>query len=119
MGKHRKNRTTTGYVKLFRFPVLYEGWETDNSGWVAERPDGSRCLIMTSHGAEYEADPKELEERITLYKQALEDSEKALQMLHPTTRPGTNERPESASCWAWSRSSPPAWSGTSRTAPRS
>lgn len=67
--------------KIFEFPVLWDGWECDSKAWVAERQDGSRCIIMTDHGGEYEANPKEVRDRIAEYQSVIAKSEKALEML--------------------------------------
>jgi hypothetical protein len=68
--------------KVFQFPVLWEGWEIDSKGWVAEREDGTRALILTNHGSEYEADPEILEDRIAEYQRVIVETQKALSMLN-------------------------------------
>jgi hypothetical protein len=67
--------------KLFKFPVMWSGWECDDEGWVVEMADGSRALLLTDHTAEYIAKPKKLREKIREYKKAIAASEKALAML--------------------------------------
>jgi hypothetical protein len=66
---------------VMRFAVLWEGWEMDNEAWVMERPDCSRYLVMTNHGARYMAMPSDLRERIAEYEKVLADSRKALALL--------------------------------------
>lgn len=66
---------------LFEFPVLHEGWECDPKGWVMERPDGSRYLRLTTHGAPYHADAGELEERIKEYMDAIAMTRQAQALL--------------------------------------
>lgn len=68
--------------KLYIFNVLYAGWELDYVAYIGEKDDGSRCLIMTNHGREYEADISELEHKIVEYEMVLADSRKALEMLN-------------------------------------
>ncbi len=75
----------TSDKELFRFDMLWLGWECDPYAWIMERPDGTRYLQMTNHGSPYEADPVELVERIQYYKTVLADSEKALTMLDEKT----------------------------------
>lgn len=56
------------YKRLFEFPVLWKGWEGDSNGWVVERQDGTRVLLLTNHGREYEAKPDAVLERIAEYE---------------------------------------------------
>jgi len=60
------------------FPVLYAGWELDYKGWIMERSDKTRYLVLTDDGREYEAEPKDLKERIEEYERVIELSKKAL-----------------------------------------
>lgn len=39
--------------EIFRFPVLWEGWECDSIAFVMEREDGTRYVKMTNHGSPY------------------------------------------------------------------
>lgn len=67
---------------IMEFPVLLEGWELDYKGWVMERPDKTRYLLLTNHGRHYEAKPEELKERIAEYQRVMELSKKALEELN-------------------------------------
>ena len=69
--------------EIFKFPVLWEGWECDSLGWVVEDDDGSRFIVMTNHGSPYEADPQELRDRIAEYHRVITESERALSLLNP------------------------------------
>jgi hypothetical protein len=70
------------YVKtLLEFPVMYSGWECDEKGWVKERADGIRVIVLTDHGVPYEADPKVLRDRMDAYRDALAKSREALDLL--------------------------------------
>ena len=76
---------------IFEFAVLWKGWECDSVAWVMERPDGTRYLRMTSHGAEYDAEVTVLNERIAEYEKVLVESRKVLALLsHNVT--ATNSR---------------------------
>ena len=66
---------------IYTFPVLYEGWEMDENGYIKETDDGDRYLILTSHGMEYKADPQELRDKIDEYRNAIKMSEHALSLL--------------------------------------
>lgn len=79
--KEASNPKPISYKKLFPFPVLWQGWETDNNAWVAETPDKKKILVMQSHGTEIVAPVGTLEERIREYEAVLESSKKALDML--------------------------------------
>ena len=68
---------------ILEFPVLWEGWECDSTGWVMERADGTRYLRMTSHGGKYEGELDELHERISEYERVLAETRKALDLLTP------------------------------------
>jgi len=68
------------YKVLHQFPVLYKGWESDNVAWIVQ-DEGKNALVMSNHGVNYFAKKEELFEKITEYKEALSDSEKAYIML--------------------------------------
>lgn len=68
-------------VILKEFPVYYHEWEMDGTGWIMQRPDGTRYLKMTSHGREYEAEPDELTEKIAEYENAIDQTREALALL--------------------------------------
>ena len=66
---------------IYTFPVLYEGWDMDEEGYVKETENGDRYLVLTSHGREYKADPQELRDKIDEYRNAIKMSEHALSLL--------------------------------------
>lgn len=68
-------------MKIYRFPVLKEGWEIDSNGWIAVRPDGTRTIILTNHGNEYEAAPEELHDLIRSYERVISDTKMGLDLL--------------------------------------
>jgi len=63
---------------IMEFSVLWEGWECDSKGWVKEREDKTRYLVLTDHGSPYEAKPEDLLNRIKSYEEVIELSKKAL-----------------------------------------
>ena len=67
--------------EIFKFTVLWAGWECDSDAWIMERPDGTRYLRMTNHDEEYEAKLEELHARISEYEAVIAQSRKALAML--------------------------------------
>ncbi len=68
-------------MEVYKFRVLWHGWECDSYAWIMERADGTRYIKMTNHGGEYIASVEELEERITHYKDVIEETQKALRLL--------------------------------------
>ncbi len=71
-------------TQIFKFPVLHEAWECDSDAWVMERPDGTRYLRMTNHGAAYEASLDDLRKRIAVYESVIAQSRKAIELMTPT-----------------------------------
>lgn len=67
--------------KLYEFPVMWQGWEPDDKGWVALDDNGKMVIILTNHGIEYIASSDELHEKIKRYKATIEATEKALEMV--------------------------------------
>jgi len=68
--------------KIFNFTVLWAGWECDSHGWVAEKEDGTRVIILTNHGEEYEAEISELDQRILYYQETIEETRKAIELVN-------------------------------------
>ena len=68
--------------ELFKFKVLWLGWEMDNDAWIMERANGTRYIKMTDHGREYIASVGELEERVTNYLEVLEETKEAIKLLN-------------------------------------
>ena len=75
-------KTVTEEIIVFEFPILWEGWACDSTGWIVQRADGSRYIRMTNHGSVYEAKPDEILERIDKYKSVLNLTYKALALLN-------------------------------------
>lgn len=67
---------------LLVFTVLHEGWEMDNEGRVLEH-EGERFIVLTSHGREYKATTREVEEKAAQYRNVLAQTEAALALLNP------------------------------------
>ena len=70
--------------EIFRFDVLWKGWELDYEAWVEEDSYGNRHLIMTKHGGKYTADKEEIEARIAVYEDLIKETKKALKLLKKT-----------------------------------
>lgn len=67
--------------KILEFSILYCGWECDHKGWIVENHDGTRFILLTSHGGEYVGETSELAEKIEEYKKAIDATEQALQLV--------------------------------------
>lgn len=70
---------------LYTFRVIWEGWESDNTAHIVEYK-GKRKIVMTSHGAPFFADKKQLEERVREYESLLKDTKAALACLEGKPR---------------------------------
>jgi hypothetical protein len=66
---------------IFKFKVLYSGWECDEDGYVKERKDGSRYLELTNHGRPYEAKLFEVTNKIAEYEKAIKQTQKAVNLF--------------------------------------
>jgi hypothetical protein len=78
----KENGPEKHIVKILKqFPVLYEGWEMDNVGWIAEFNDDSKEIIMSDHGGLYIASEEELNEKIEHYKKAIIETTEALDII--------------------------------------
>lgn len=74
--------TRMAFKKIFEFPVLHAGWEMDAKGWVIEKEDGTRAVLLTKHDAnEYEAPVSELIAKLAEYGEATIAMEHALYLL--------------------------------------
>jgi hypothetical protein len=62
---------------ILQFPILYDGWEMDNIGWIYEF-DGVNYAIGTNHGSLYIMTSLELSDKINEYNIAIEKTRKAL-----------------------------------------
>lgn len=66
---------------IMSFPVLWDGWEMDNIGWIKETTDGVKYLVLTNHGTPYHAPVEELQHRINEYSEVLTQSQLALNYI--------------------------------------
>jgi len=69
------------YKIISRFIVLHEAWESDSDGLFVEYEDGSKGIVLTSHGREYEAEPVELEDKIREYINLINEYAEVLKQL--------------------------------------
>jgi len=70
-----------GFEILYTFGVSYIGWESDTTGWIVKKEDGTKYVVLTSHGGYYIGSILELKDRIQEYQQLLDGTQKALDML--------------------------------------
>ncbi len=76
-----KKTEIQGLTKVMQFRVLQHAWECDPYGWVATRPDGTKTIILTTHGWEYEASPEDLAELLLQYQQVIAETHAAMTMV--------------------------------------
>jgi len=69
------------YRKIYKFEIMYVGWECDSYGWVVEDEDNNNHLLLTNHGQEYIGHRDELTSLIKSYEEKIEETEKALGLL--------------------------------------
>ena len=69
------------YRKIYKFEIMYVGWECDSYGWVVVDEDNNRHLLLTNHGQEYIAHQNELTSLIKTYEEKIEETKKALNLL--------------------------------------
>ena len=63
------------------FNVLHCGWDCDSTGWVMERENGERYIMLTDHGQKYIASEDELQAKIDEYTKAVDCTIDALRLL--------------------------------------
>ncbi len=68
------------YPVLHQFPVLHNGWEMDNDGWVVT-DRGRPRLVMSTHGGKYFIMAAELVEKIAEYQKAMAETQEALALI--------------------------------------
>lgn len=68
------------YPVVFTFPVLWSGWESDNTGYIVMDGDVKR-LVMTSHGSPYFGNISELQKKIDEYEEAATETKKAISLI--------------------------------------
>ena len=66
---------------VYTFDVLYCGWDLDSTGWVMERENGERYIMLTDHGKKYIASEDELLAKIDEYAKAILGTTNALRLL--------------------------------------
>ncbi|MBF0399027.1 MAG: hypothetical protein HQK78_19790 [Desulfobacterales bacterium] len=67
--------------KIYEFPVLYAGWELDYKGWIGIDEENNKHIILTEDRHAYISDENELLDKIKEYQDAIDRTEKALQIL--------------------------------------
>ena len=65
---------------ICKFPVLHHNWECDGEGFVVEN-DNKRVLILTDHNKPYVASIDELRLKISDYRGAIQEAERAIFLL--------------------------------------
>ena len=65
---------------ICKLPILHHNWEHDGFGYVVEK-DGKRELILTNHGKPYVASVEELHLKISDYRSAIQETERAIFLL--------------------------------------
>jgi len=70
----------TTYPVVFTFPVLWNGWENDNTGYIVMDDDVKR-LVLTNHGSPYFGNISELQEKIKEYEEAATETKKAILLI--------------------------------------
>lgn len=63
-----------------KFPIFHHNWECDGTGFVVEK-DGKRNLVLTDHNKPYIASAEDLHIKISDYKYAIQETERALFLL--------------------------------------
>lgn len=67
--------------KIFTFKIYYHLWDCDGWGWIYEKPDGTRYLVVTDHGDMQIVNGKGLEKKLKEYESIIADTKKALDLL--------------------------------------
>lgn len=66
---------------IYRFGVLFEGWECDSKAWVVEDKKGKRWIETTNHGSKCIATKEFLEDQIEFYQSAIDQTKHALALV--------------------------------------
>jgi hypothetical protein len=66
---------------VYEFPILYQGWDMDDVGWITKNKYGSKRILSTNHGRVIELDDRDLLEKISQYNSAIEETVMALDIL--------------------------------------
>lgn len=70
-----------GETVLKKISLYYSGWECDETAYVVENEKGERYCVGTNHGGRYTMPVSELKEFIAEYKDAIKQTEVAINML--------------------------------------
>lgn len=57
------------------FPVLYSGWDLDDTWCLCQRGNGEKVVVATSHGDPYIAERGALERKCEEYRSVLKQTE--------------------------------------------
>jgi hypothetical protein len=74
------NAAHPGAEIAYSFTVMWSGWECDDEAAVI-RQGGDAFLVTTDHGSLIRVDAEWLTAKISEYRSAISDTEKALAML--------------------------------------
>lgn len=69
MRKHLKIKDKY-YEILHEFPVLHNGWECDDKGYLVILNHNITGLVMTNHGSPYFVEKEEVMEKLAEYQEA-------------------------------------------------
>jgi hypothetical protein len=65
---------------ISKFPILHHEWEMDGYGFIVENND-KRDIVLTHHGNLMVVGAKELHKYISTYRDAIQQTERALFLL--------------------------------------
>lgn len=68
---------------ICKFPVWHHEWEMDGYGYIVESncSKNIRNLILTDHGMPYKSDIETLNKRLSIYKDVIQQTERAMFLL--------------------------------------
>ena len=66
---------------VYKFNILYSGWELDEYGYIKQGENGKNYLELTSHGKAYKAELFEITNKIKEYEDAIRSTQKAVNLL--------------------------------------
>lgn len=72
----------SGSIVIHFFPVLWQGWESDEVGAVVQQ-DGRRFLVVTDHGRAVKCTQDRLTSKIEEYERAIRETRAAIELLKP------------------------------------
>ena len=65
---------------ICKFPILHHEWECDGYGYIVEK-ENKRNLILTDHNKPHIASIEELRLKISDYRSAIQETERAIFLL--------------------------------------